>query len=92
MAKFAGELKKPDALIVLKPEEIPERVKDVPVSKLCGIGRKLEDNLSEMGVRTFGDLHKYPRENLVDRFGIATGDTYGTWDRNGQLPCTSLLA
>ena len=74
MAKFAGELKKPDALIVLRPEDIPEKIKDVPVSKLCGVGRKIEGYLAEMGVRTFGELNLYPREKLVKRFGIAYGE------------------
>jgi len=74
MAKFAGELKKPDALIVLRPEDIPDKVKDVPVEKLCGVGRKLETYLAELGVKTFGELNAFPREKLVDRFGIACGE------------------
>lgn len=74
MAKFAGELKKPDAIIILTPDDIPGKVADVEVSKLCGIGRKLEVYLAEMGVKTFGDLNRYPREKLVKRFGMAYGE------------------
>lgn len=74
MAKFAGELKKPDAMIILRPEDIPDKVADVEVSKLCGVGRKLEGYLAEMGVKTFGDLNRYPREKLVKRFGMAYGE------------------
>lgn len=74
MAKFAGELKKPDALIILNPEDIPSKIADVPVSKLCGVGRKLEIYLGEMGVKTFGDLNIYPREKLVKRFGMVCGE------------------
>jgi DNA polymerase-4 len=74
MAKFAGELKKPDALMILRPEDIPEKVNDVEVSKLCGVGRKLEVYLAELGIRTFGDLNQYPREKLVKRFGMAYGE------------------
>ena len=74
MAKFAGELKKPDALIILRPEDIPDKIKDVPVSKLCGIGMKLEEYLAELNVRTFGELNAYPREKLVKRFGAACGE------------------
>ena len=74
MAKFAGELKKPDALIILRSEDIPGKVVDVPVSKLCGVGRKLEGYLAELGVRTFGDLNAFSREKLVERFGIACGE------------------
>jgi DNA polymerase-4 len=74
MAKFAGELKKPDAIIILRPEDIPGKVKDVPVKELCGIGMKLEEYLAELNVRTFGELNAYPREKLVKRFGTACGE------------------
>lgn len=74
MAKLAGELKKPDALIILRQEDIPEKIKDVPVSKLCGVGRKLEEYLAEMGINTIGELNRYPREKLVKRFGMACGE------------------
>ncbi len=74
MAKLAGELKKPDALIILRPEDIPEKIKDVPVAKLCGIGRKLESHLAELGVHTIGQLNRYPRDRLVMRFGVVCGE------------------
>jgi len=74
MAKFAGELKKPDAIIILRPEDIPDKIADVEVSKLCGVGRKIEGYLAELNVRTFGELNRYPREKLVKRFGMAYGE------------------
>lgn len=74
MAKLAGELQKPDGLVILRREDIPEKIKDVPVKELCGVGQKIEKYLAEMGMKTFGDLNKYSRENLVKRFGIAYGE------------------
>jgi len=74
LAKLAGELKKPDALIILRAEDIPDKVQDVKVSKLCGVGRKLEQYLGEMGIKTFGDLNRYPRDKLVKRFGLVYGE------------------
>jgi len=74
MAKLAGELKKPDALIVIRPEDIPHKIENVKVSELCGVGQKLEAYLAEMGIKTFGDLHCYPREKLIKRFGIVSGE------------------
>ncbi|MCX5725698.1 MAG: DNA polymerase IV [Candidatus Saganbacteria bacterium] len=70
MAKLAGELKKPDALIILSPRDIPFKIENVKVSELCGVGEKLESYLAELGIRTFGELNRYPREELVKRFGI----------------------
>ena len=74
LAKLAGELKKPDALIILRPEDIPHKIEKVEVSKLCGIGPKLEQYLKEMGIRTIGDLHRFPREKLIKRFGMVCGE------------------
>ncbi len=74
LAKLAGELKKPDGLTVLTRETFLERVKDLPVSEFCGIGRKIEQHLWALGVRTIGQLNAYPREKLVKRFGPAYGE------------------
>jgi DNA polymerase-4 len=74
MAKLAGELKKPDGLIVLRPEDIPGKIDKVKVSELCGVGQKLEIYLAEMGIRTIGELNRCPREKLVKRFGAASGE------------------
>jgi DNA polymerase-4 len=74
LAKLAGELKKPDALIILRQEDVPDKVKEVKVSKLCGVGRKLEQYLAAMGIKTFSDLNRYPREKLVKRFGMVWGE------------------
>ena len=74
MAKLAGELKKPDALIILRPEDIPGKIEKVKVSELCGVGQKLEIYLAAMGVKTIGDLNRYPREKLVKRFGFVSGE------------------
>jgi DNA polymerase-4 len=75
LAKLAGELKKPDGLTIIRPEEVPGKLLDIPVAKLCGVGRKLEKYLGELGVKTFGDLNRYPRERLVKRFGMACGES-----------------
>jgi len=74
MAKLAGELKKPDGLTMIRPEDVPGKIKDIPVSELCGVGRKMEKYLSLIGIRTFGDLNRYSREKLVKRFGAVYGE------------------
>jgi len=75
LAKLAGELKKPDGLMMIQPEDVPEKLKDIEVSKLCGVGRKLEKYLGELGIKTFGDLNRYPREKLIKRFGMVCGES-----------------
>ena len=74
IAKLAGELKKPDGLTTLWPQDIPEKIKGLRVSELCGIGRRMEKHLNDMGIKTFLDLHKASRTALVKRFGAAYGE------------------
>jgi DNA polymerase-4 len=74
LAKLAGELKKPDGLNELWPPDIPGKIENIKVSELCGVGRKLEEYLGRMGIKTFGDLHRTPRDKLVKRFGAVWGD------------------
>ena len=74
LAKLAGELKKPDALIILRTEDIPDKIAGVKVGKLCGVGRKLEQYLAEMEIKTCGDLYRAAREELTRRFGAACGE------------------
>ena len=42
LAKLGSRLKKPDGLVVIEKGEVEGLLKDLPVSKLFGIGPKLE--------------------------------------------------
>ena len=57
IAKLAGELQKPDGLVVLREKDLPTKIKDVQVKELCGVGRKTEEYLRLLGVRTIGNLN-----------------------------------
>jgi len=74
IAKLAGELQKPDGLVILKEKDLPDKIKDVPVGKFCGVGKKTEEYLRLLGVKNISDLNRYPREKLVKRFGMAYGE------------------
>jgi len=75
LAKLAGELRKPDGLVVIDFEDVPEMFERIPVSELCGVGRKIEGYLAEMGIRTCGELRRCPGRILVGRFGAALGES-----------------
>ena len=47
-----------------------EILEDLPVSKLFGIGPKLEDVLNSMGIFTCGQLGRFPVSVLSKRFGV----------------------
>jgi DNA polymerase-4 len=73
LAKLAGGMIKPDGLTVLEPERVKPLLERTPVEKLCGIGPVTTRTLNELGIRTCGQLGRYPEDLLRSRFG-----SYGT--------------
>ncbi|MGB5260867.1 MAG: DNA polymerase IV [Gammaproteobacteria bacterium] len=68
-AKFAAKLQKPDGLTVIPPWEAAQRLRDVPVTELCGIAKGIGRFLAEHGVATCGDMRHLPISVLARRFG-----------------------
>ncbi len=68
-AKFAAKLNKPDGLTVIPPWEAGARLRDVPVTELCGIAEGIGGFLAEHGVRTCGEVKRLPVSVLARRFG-----------------------
>ncbi|KAF0219154.1 MAG: DNA polymerase [Geobacteraceae bacterium] len=70
LAKLASEMQKPDGLTVIRPEEVSRILDAVPIRDLCGIGKKTERQLALYGIRTCGDLGRFPVGVLTRRFGV----------------------
>jgi DNA polymerase-4 len=60
----------PDGLVVIKPEEVSQVLERVPAKDLCGIGKKTEHQLDLYGIKTCGDLGRFPVNILRKKFGI----------------------
>jgi DNA polymerase-4 len=69
VAKIASDLKKPDAFVVVEDSQIEAFLRDLPISRLWGVGPKTELRLHEMGYRTIGALAAASRESLVRSLG-----------------------
>lgn len=69
LAKLASDLKKPDGLVVIPPEQVRAILDPLPVGKLWGVGAKGEKRLHAVGIRTIADLAQTSEKLLVDRFG-----------------------
>jgi len=70
LAKLASDMQKPDGLTIIRPEEVTRILEHLPVKELCGIGRKTEQQLLMMGIRSCGELGRYPLQRLTRKFGI----------------------
>lgn len=69
-AKLGSDMKKPDAITVIEEETFRETIWCLPVSDMLGVGHATQKKLSEMAVRTIGDLAKIPSEFLTSKFGV----------------------
>lgn len=70
IAKMGSGLKKPRGLTALTQESYREVFWPRPVKDLWGIGEKTADALGKLGIRTVGQLAKFPREFLTYHFGL----------------------
>ena len=68
-AKFAAKLNKPNGFTVIPPWEAKDRLRDVPVTELCGIAEGIGRFLADYGVTRCGDMEKLPISILARRFG-----------------------
>ncbi|HFE53135.1 MAG TPA: DNA polymerase IV [Bacteroidetes bacterium] len=69
LAKIASDLEKPDGLVVVGEDQIEAFLWPLPVSRLWGVGKKTQPVLEALGIRTIGHLARFPKEELVERFG-----------------------
>lgn len=69
LAKLASGMNKPDGLTFIEPERVREVLERTPVEKLSGIGPVTTRTLNSMGIRTCGELGRYPEVLLRHRFG-----------------------
>jgi DNA polymerase IV (DinB-like DNA polymerase) len=68
-AKIASDIQKPDGLTYIDAAHVREFLAPLPVSKISGIGKKTEQRLGELQVKTIGDLAKYSPTALYEEFG-----------------------
>jgi DNA polymerase IV len=73
LAKLASDMQKPDGLTIIRPEEIATVLERVPIKDLCGIGAKTNQTLTSFGIKTCGDLGRFPVDILKRKFGV-TGE------------------
>jgi len=59
----------PMAINVIDPGKEQEFLDPLPVIEMWGIGPKTAEDFNSMGIRTIGDIVKFPQEILVKKFG-----------------------
>lgn len=59
----------PNAVHIVAPGREAEFLAPLPATALWGVGPKTAARLAELGLRTIGDIARWPEEDLAGRFG-----------------------
>ncbi|MCF6218098.1 MAG: DNA polymerase IV [Gammaproteobacteria bacterium] len=68
-AKYAAKQQKPNGLTLIPPSLTAQRLANVPVTELCGIGKGIGAFLARHGVHYCGDMQRLPISVLAERYG-----------------------
>jgi DNA polymerase-4 len=75
VGKATGRQSRPDydgppmAVLEVQPGEEAAFLAPLPAGSLWGVGPKTAERLAAMGIRTIGEIARWPEESLVRRFG-----------------------
>ncbi|XP_078796223.1 DNA repair protein REV1 isoform X2 [Oryzias latipes] len=75
LARLATRKAKPNGQYFLKSEEVDDFIRDLPVTRLPGVGHVMGKKLATLGVTTCGDLQQVSLSQLQRMFGPRTGQT-----------------
>jgi DNA polymerase-4 len=69
LAKAAAYMHKPDGLTVIGRDELPQRLYELPLRGLCGIGARMDARLNSFGITTVERLCHAPEDQLCRLWG-----------------------
>ena len=69
LAKIASDLNKPNGYSIIGEAETSSFLKDKSIRLIWGVGASTQKSLEKSGIRTFIDLLRWDRKDLVSKFG-----------------------
>lgn len=69
LAKLASDIEKPRGFSMIGRTEAHAFLRDLPVTKIHGVGAATAERMEQAGWTTIGQLQELPEEELVARFG-----------------------
>ena len=76
LAKLGTELQKPDGLVVIQGDELPDRLRGLKLTEFTGINRRMEARLKARGIFTSDDLVEKSALELKVAFGGYQGERW----------------
>ena len=81
LAKIASDMEKPDGLVALPLDLLPEALRQLTLRDLPGIGAKTEKRLNDKGIRTMEQLLALDCEQAGQLWGSVWGERLWHWLR-----------
>jgi DNA polymerase IV len=81
LAKVASDMEKPDGLVALTLDMLPEALRRLTLRDLPGVGVQTEKRLNEKGIHTMDDLMKLNSEQAGQLWGSVWGERLWHWLR-----------
>ena len=69
LAKIASDLDKPNGYSIIGEAETDSFLRDKSIRLIWGVGVSMQQSLEKAGIRTFCDLLRWDRKELVKKFG-----------------------
>lgn len=69
LAKVASDWYKPNGFFVIKPEDVAEFIKQLPILKIFGVGPITARKISRLGIKNCEELQKMSLHELLSIFG-----------------------
>jgi DNA polymerase-4 len=79
LAKVASDMEKPDGLVALPLDILPEALRQLTLRDLPGIGARTEKRLNEKGIRTMEELLALDCEQAGELWGSVWGERLWHW-------------
>lgn len=73
LAKIASDQNKPNGLTIVQPGDVSGFLTGLPVGRIPGVGRKVEEKLNQLKVQTINQLQTLDALTLVEIFGNSLG-------------------
>jgi DNA polymerase IV len=81
LAKMAGDVQKPDGLMLFDRDTLPQALYGFEISDIPGVGRRMEKRLRAAGITTMRELCAQRREQMHVLWGGVLGDRLWLWLR-----------
>jgi DNA polymerase-4 len=76
LAKLGTDMQKPDGLVMIQAQELPDRLRGLDVKTFCGINRRMAARLGSAGIFDSDGMIDASRDELRSAFGSVLGERW----------------